>query len=47
MVSLSLGYPDFESELAMAKSISAEDRLEKVEDCAGRPDSPENAGGDP
>ena len=31
MVSLSLGYPDFESELAMAKSISAEDRLEKVE----------------
>lgn len=31
MVSLSLDYPDFESELAMAKSISAEDRLEKVE----------------
>ena len=31
MVSLSLGYPDFESELEMAKSISAEDRLEQVE----------------
>lgn len=27
MISLSLGYPDFESELSMAKSIGEEDRL--------------------
>lgn len=32
MISLSLGYPDFESEMAMAKSITVADRLEKVED---------------
>ncbi len=30
MISLSLGYPDFESELAMAKSIGEEDRLSVI-----------------
>ncbi len=31
MVAMSLGYPDFDSELAMAKSVGREDRLERIE----------------
>ena len=31
MTSLTLGYPDFESELAMAKEIDEQERIDRVE----------------
>ena len=36
MISMSLGYPDFESELAMAKEIGGTDRLEQVQPVTGK-----------
>lgn len=38
MVSLSLGYPDFESELTMAREVGGTDRLERVAQTIGRDD---------
>ena len=45
MISLSLGYPDFESELSMAKSIGEEDRLSVLTPAAFRPGTESPSGG--